>query len=716
MYYYIIKHNLLNKYNIDMEISLKIEKLNIEQINNIVKNHLGLKLKNTWRGINKVNDHDWLIYSETQGIMTDFVWKHFDNYIDCVEKNSTKTANITWIIQYALKINNKRDVFNWLEEKGFIEKNNLNKEKCEFLKKFYGAKNNNNIKLIEYLKSRSINFEYVKDFVSFYDNLNNLLILWRDLKTWKVVNLHKRNILKKEIYKESNWSNNYVFYNSFEKNKDIIAVEWEIDWLTLLQFEELEKNYNIIWVPWINSFDYLFLNTEEYNVFLIPDNDKTENGILWKVEKFNNIQIINNFLKISKEKDVNDYQVKNLDIWKKIIDEINIKKLEKIDYKKEIIEEKEDRYVFIKSLARYYWLKKDVFHKAEDVCSCLLKSREQLKEMRLNWEIKTYDDMVYKYWGEKNSFNIMDEDSIIKANNTPILHPYIKLLIENVCWYNKINIEWIYKAILYKYKNINSYNIPWVILYWVWWSWKWTFIKLLSKIFWERNTLENLSYDDLVNSFDVYEWNKLIVEYWEIWTYNVWKDKRVLNKLKWKICQEKVTVNKKWISQFQRDNLAWFFITSNENKPIQLDSKEKGNRRFTVIKSKKALTYNESKAIYDTIRNKNVISSFIAWLEKEFWKEVNDLDFEIKALDNQEKIDLENRALSDIDNFWLEIKDKYPIWTKIKIFDIKTELIDFANKIEENISELERFLWNNSPFVKTKISIDGKKYWWIKIE
>jgi hypothetical protein len=49
-------------------------------------------------------------------------------------------------------------------------------------------------------------------------------------------------------------------------------------------------------------------------------------------------------------------------------------------------------------------------------------------------------------------------------------------------------------------------------------------------------------------------------------------------------------VNEKGVRQYQTDNIAWFFISSNSNKPLQLDDKDKGNRRFTIIKSNSSLT------------------------------------------------------------------------------------------------------------------------------
>lgn len=698
-----------------MNLNEKINSIPIETIKHIVETNL--KLSKVWAWLYDINWHDWLKFDENKGIITDFSGKYFNNIEDSIDTGNGRTAKIIWIIEYIFNFN-KSQAIKWLEDnKIIIKEKELNKEKNEFTKKFYGSKSNNFWKLKEYLEKRAISFEKVEHEVGFYDNINNLLLLWRNL-TNDVINLHKRNIDTKGFFKESNAENNYFFLKDFDINKETIAVEWDIDYLSLIQFRSSFEDYNIIWVPGVYQFKHLFEFIKEKNVFVIWDNDDTEKTLIAQINGQKNIKIINSFLKAEKLKDTNDFVKK---YWEKIIEtinnEIDLLKLKELSSENKIKKDnKEDKYVFIKSVARYYWLKKDVFYKTEDMLSCLLVSKDKLKEMRYSKVIETYDDMVYKYGWEENCFNLLNEDSIIKSNNKPIIHPYFKLLIDNVCGYNKENITWLQRAILYKYKNINSYNIPGVIIYWTWWSWKWLLIKLLSSIFWEENTLENLSYQDLTNTFDVYEWNKLIVEYGEVGTYNTQKDKQILNKLKNKICQEKITVQRKQIQPFQRDNLAWFFISSNDNKPIQLDSKEKWNRRFTVIKSKRALTSEEGKEIYNTIQNKNFVSSFIAWLEKEYLEEISNPKFEMKALENQEKIDLENRALSDIDNFWLEIKDKHAIWDKITIETIKNELDVFADLIWESIFDLEKYLWNNSPFVKKKISIDWKKYYGIIIE
>ena len=58
-----------------------------------------------------------------------------------------------------------------------------------------------------------------------------------------------------------------------------------------------------------------------------------------------------------------------------------------------------------------------------------------------------------------------------------------------------------------------------------------------------------------------------------------------MNKLKNLVFAENITVNEKFKPIMRTKNIAWFFITSNHEKPINLDTNGKGNRRFTVMKT-----------------------------------------------------------------------------------------------------------------------------------
>lgn len=46
-----------------------------------------------------------------------------------------------------------------------------------------------------------------------------------------------------------------------------------------------------------------------------------------------------------------------------------------------------------------------------------------------------------------------------------MIDPYIKELIENVAGHKEENYEYLHKAILYKYLNINDFTIPSIVFY-----------------------------------------------------------------------------------------------------------------------------------------------------------------------------------------------------------------------------------------------------------
>ena len=101
-----------------------------------------------------------------------------------------------------------------------------------------------------------------------------------------------------------------------------------------------------------------------------------------------------------------------------------------------------------------------------------------------------YRDLCYWYWWKEWYYNTMEEESIIKSpwDVEPILHPHIEYLINNICNNKKKDINWIHESILWKLTHINNVHIPALILFWQWSSGKWTFMNLLTQIFWKENT------------------------------------------------------------------------------------------------------------------------------------------------------------------------------------------------------------------------------------
>jgi len=371
-----------------------------------------------------------------------------------------------------------------------------------------------------------------------------------------------------------------------------------------------------------------------------------------------------------------------------------------------------ETYVYIKYLAKYLWVEKRKFFNWSEVVNNLMLNPAYLKKFRLSLDIKTFNDLTYYAWWKYKSYNQLDESLILQPSNNPILHDDIKELIDNIWWNKEENIKYLHEIILYKYNNLNDYTIPWVILFWVWGSWKWTLMNLFKTIYWSINVLDNLWQRDLTSSFDTYKWCALIIEFAEVITNNTAIDKRILNKLKNLIWAKKITINEKWIQAYQIENIAQVFISSNSNIPIQLDDKEKWNRRFTVIKSISKLKdwTKTNKAVED----KNIISDYLAWLHDNF-KYV--LDYKsIPSLNNEDKKELEELTREEANKFWEWLEYNYPDYTWNKsISDIWLMLDEYClvNAIEPK--EFYRYFWKHSKYIKKRIRIWIDLSYWVCI-
>ncbi len=386
-----------------------------------------------------------------------------------------------------------------------------------------------------------------------------------------------------------------------------------------------------------------------------------------------------------------------------------------LDNLKNLLDEESNRdtYIYLKDIARYYWIEKWKFFSGSDVCSNLMISQAKLKEYRREWKIKDYDSICYYSWWKDYCYNLLNDDSILKPSDTPILDSYIEELIFSIWWNKKENIDYLYISILYKYLNLNDYSIPAIVFYGTWWTWKSSFITLLSTIFWENNVMWNLWQRDITSSFDTYKWQKLIVEFAEITTNNKHSDIMILNKLKNIIWAEKITVNEKWIQPYQIENIAWFFISSNSNKPLQLDDKSKWNRRFTIMNSVNKLK--NWKEVNNAIRDKNKVANFLAWLLINYSEVIKYKNLE--ALNNKDKKELEERSQNEANSFWDWLKINYPdfLWKK-RVIEIKEKIDEYCFENDIDLYSFNKYFWNNSRYSKKNIRFWDKVYAWVVIE
>ncbi len=391
----------------------------------------------------------------------------------------------------------------------------------------------------------------------------------------------------------------------------------------------------------------------------------------------------------------------------------NKKFAERLEKITEALAKSFDTYAYIKSVAKYYWIEKRKFFRPPDVANNLMCSNRELNGLRSYDIIKTYNDICYYYWWKHWCLNLLNEEEILLPSSNPVLDDDIRYLIDNVAGNKKENIDYLHRAILYKYCNVNDFTIPAIVFYGAWWSGKGTFISLLSTMFWADNILANLGQRDISWSFDTYKWQKLVVEFAELSTNNTHSDYKILNKLKNIIWADKITVNEKGVQAYQIENIAWFFISSNSNKPLQLDEKSMGNRRFTIIRSIEKLK--NGKAVNKAIRDQEKVQNYLAWLHINYsevleWKR-------LEALDNQDKRELEDRSQSEANNFWDWLEDNYQ---HIKSKITKAEIEDYIRKycFENNLDERDflKYFWHNSKYPKKKIRVWDKTYYGVEIK
>lgn len=77
--------------------------------------------------------------------------------------------------------------------------------------------------------------------------------------------------LKSKTEYGSTW---HYFLSGWDREKDILIVEWEIDFLSIIPFA---TDYNLIWLKWINNLWHCIRDIEKlqkvYDVYILVDND-----------------------------------------------------------------------------------------------------------------------------------------------------------------------------------------------------------------------------------------------------------------------------------------------------------------------------------------------------------------------------------------------------------------------------------------------------------
>ena len=79
-------------------------------------------------------------------------------------------------------------------------------------------------------------------------------------------------------------SKGIFFLNGWDKEKDILIVEWEIDFLSIIPYA---KDYNLMWLKGVSNLPHAIKEIEElrkiYDVYILVDNDEPANNSINKI-------------------------------------------------------------------------------------------------------------------------------------------------------------------------------------------------------------------------------------------------------------------------------------------------------------------------------------------------------------------------------------------------------------------------------------------------
>ncbi len=373
----------------------------------------------------------------------------------------------------------------------------------------------------------------------------------------------------------------------------------------------------------------------------------------------------------------------------------------------------ENPFIYLRKNYEFYDIYENRIAKKESVTDWMGIDGKDLKEMLMTGEIKKFYDICYLAWGRKDHYNVLDEKIIMLPSKTPKIHPDIEFLINNLCWNNQANTDWIHQAILYKYTHINDVLVPAVLFKGVGGSGKGTFIKLLAKIFANENVMQGLWTQSLTSDFCPYTGHKIIVEINELWGGNHKDAVKILDKLKSMIFEPRIMVNMKGIQPREVDNIAWFILSSNHAKPLQLDAGTSGNRRFTIINTGPGIPIETGRRINEAVSDPEVIQDYLAWLY-EAYPEVPGWT-SIRSLENEDKQLLTSQSESYVDKF-VEWMDQYhPQINKITTLERNRMLYQYRIDMGEDEKVFDRkydiTYFNNSlphHVVQKKVYIRGK--------
>lgn len=383
--------------------------------------------------------------------------------------------------------------------------------------------------------------------------------------------------------------------------------------------------------------------------------------------------------------------------------------------------------IYIKNLTSYYHKELKTLYKVNDICDFFILKRKNVEDFRINWLIDEYNSIIISEENIQWCYNLFSRDLLLPIWENNILDKNISFLLNKISWWDE-NKEYLEKLILYKYYHPTDYTIPALILHWNWWIGKWQFCKMLWNIFWWPEYCALWLWQEaLTGSFSYYKWDKLIVEFSEIYSHDTHQDKIVMNKLKNIIWQSKITVNEKFKIPYVINNPALFIITSNYEKPVHFDAWT-WNRRFSVIKSiEPKMTVKEWYNVNNAINDTEILKNFLCYLDNKWWDVIRPLKW-IRSLENEDKKALTQASMSDAQRFWKRLSDNHYddkiLWKDLiewptNWFWVTDDSFYIKNFIKDNPDidnyQLKKWLSKECPFPKKSIRSEWKIWYWIYV-
>lgn len=530
-------------------------------------------------------------------------------------------------------------------------------------------------------------------------------------------NLKSIGIWKPKWYKGPIPFSNGIICRIEDLTDEVLIVEWETDYtiLKMLWFSSLIGN---LWGVSANAEHIQRLVKHRKRIVCLYDNDKAWNAWakalemkIWKPIR----RVIYPEIEGLDKYDINDLFKHG---WREndFLDLINKSEILKWEDPDAQIK---NRFIYLDYHLSFYDIKSRRMVDKQKISDHLLLKPKEVLEMR-GEEIDEYEDLCYRDWGKKWFFNTLDKSSFISPSNTPELHPDIERLIGNLCNHNNENIEYLHRAILYKYTHLNDVLLPAIVFFGPGGSGKWTFIKLLWEIFGKDNMQEGLGQKDIESDYTSYNGEKLIVEFREINTGSKFKDLQMLDRLKSIIGESRISINPKYGKKMEVDNIAWFILSSNHTVPIQLDSIQNGNRRFSIIRTGSGIQIEEGKRINATIKEKGIIANYLAWLYQKY-SDVPNME-SMPPLDNQEKRNLEMLCETVWNLFFSWLEEKYPYIYKITNSERDILISIYRDEISDNEYWDSRYKITNfnsglsHKYNPQKIRVGNKIVQWYQIE